>query len=237
MSSIIFTEALEVNAQQPGKRPLPFEDQDVAAKKIRLSDLTPKDDSKKSVCDGKIKTLTSFESYMRHKVFNKKLTKSDLEQFCLQKICEVIMHKTELGDLHQTVRKQEQIIETLRKDLQQLTKQARDLDIVNKKLINELKGQNGKQKPLVPLKITRSVGLQVKLTVSNEQTRKRAPNTPNRPNVTNSTSTTPSNNRPRTVTPINNNVVKQVGFISVIFQYHVIFITFPIGVVQRFLPT
>lgn len=136
---------------------------------------------------------------------------SDLEQICMQKVCEGLLHKTQLGDLHQIVKKQEQIIENLRKDVQQLSKQARDLDIVNKKLINELKGQNGKQKPLVPLKITRSVGLQVKLTVSTDQNRKRPPNTPNRPNTNSTPSTTPINNRPRSTPTANSTVVRQVN--------------------------
>lgn len=126
------------------------------------------------------------------------------------------MHKTELGELHQIVRKQEQVHEQLRKDIQQLSKQARDLDIVNKKLMNELKTQNGKQKPLVPLKITRSVGLQVKLSVPGEQTRKRAPNTPSRPNSTSTASTTPVS-RQRTTPQSNSSVVRQVGFYLINF--------------------
>lgn len=201
-----------MNAQPSGKRPLPSEDdQRVTTKKIRLSESPIKEDaSKKPEGDDKLKTLTTFESFMRKKLFNKKLTKSDLEQFCIQKICEVIMHKTELGELHQMVRKQEQVNEQLRKDIQQLSKQARDLDIVNKKLMNELKTQNGKQKPLVPLKITRSVGLQVKLSVAGEQPRKRAPNTPSRPIATSATSTTPIN-RQRTTPQSNSSVVRQVG--------------------------
>lgn len=181
---------------------------------MRLSDSPIKDDVPKKL-EGydKLKTLTNFESFMRQKLFHKKLTKSDLEQFCIQKICEVIMHKTELGELHQLVKKQEQVNEQLRKDIQQLSKQARDLDIVNKKLMNELKTQNGKQKPLVPLKITRSVGLQVKLTVAGEQPRKRAPNTPSRPATTTTTvASTPPVNRQRTTPQANSSVVRQVGF-------------------------
>lgn len=72
------------------------------------------------------------------------------------------MHKSDLGTMCQQLRMQEQLIESMRKEIQQLTKQGRDLEIVNKKLINDLKQQNTSQKPLSPLKITRSVGLQVK---------------------------------------------------------------------------
>lgn len=205
---------------QSGKRPLPSEDnREVNTKKIRLSESPTRDDSsKKNESEDKPKTLSSFESFMRTKLFNKTLTKSDLEQFCIQKICEVIMHKTELGELHQMLRKQEQVNDVLRKDIQQLSKQARDLDIVNKKLMNELKTLNGKQKPLVPLKITRSVGLQVKLNITNEQNRKRPPNTPNRVSSTGSTNTPPVNNRQRTVTT-NSSVVRQVRVLFTIFFY------------------
>lgn len=147
---------------------------------------------------------------MQNKKLEDKLTRSDLEQFCLQKICEVIMHKSDVGELHQTIKKQEQIIENLRKDLQQLTKQTRDLDIVNKKLMNELRTQNGTKKPLVPLKITRSVGLQVKLNSSPESNNRRKvpiPTMPRTPN--NNNSTTPL--RPRTAAPTNaSSVVRQV---------------------------
>lgn len=145
---------------------------------------------------------------MQNKKLENKLTRSDLEQFCLQKICEAIMHKTDVGELHQTIKKQEQIIENLRKDLQQLTKQTRDLDIVNKKLMNELRAQNGPKKPLVPLKITRSVGLQVKLNTSTEASSRRkapVPTTPRTP-----TNNTPTTARPRTIAPANTAVVRQV---------------------------
>ncbi|CAH1989381.1 unnamed protein product [Acanthoscelides obtectus] len=125
----------------------------------------------------KISALLSFQKFMQSKKLQDKLTRSDLEQLCIQKICEAIIHKTEVGELHQTVKKQEHLIETLRKDMQALTKQARDLDIVNKKLMNELKIQNNGKKPIVPLKITRSVGLQVKLSNGVEPTRRKSTST------------------------------------------------------------
>ncbi|KAJ8922216.1 hypothetical protein NQ315_004153 [Exocentrus adspersus] len=178
-------------------------------KKIRLTDRSKTEEKAFSCKNNKVKTLLNFEKFMQNKKLENKLTRSDLEQFCLQKICEAIIHKTEVGELHQTIKKQEQIIENLRKDLQQLTKQARDLDIVNKKLMNELRSQNGLKKPLVPLKITRSVGLQVKLNVpeTNNNTSNRrkgpAPTPPRTPNNNNS--------RARTITPTNASVVRQVA--------------------------
>lgn len=126
----------------------------------------------------KLKTLTAFSSFMKCRKLTAKLSRSDLEQFCIQKICESLMLKSSEGELHQTLKKHEKTIEILRKDLQQLSKQCKDLDIVNKKLMNELKTQNVMKKPLVPLKITRSVGLQVRLNPGNEvpnQNRRRQP--------------------------------------------------------------
>lgn len=122
-----------------------------------------------------LRTLLSFSEFMNPKKSNRRLTMHDLEEFCIQKICEVIVHKSDLGEVHHQLKMQEQLIETMRKELQQLTKQARDLEIVNKKLLNDLKQQNTTQKPLNPLKITRSVGLQVKFTPSSsfESTLKR----------------------------------------------------------------
>lgn len=226
--NVTFSENLASNNASTGKRSLSEDSQDgVATKKMRLSESPTKDGNKKLASDSKANTLTSFVSFMRSKIFKNQLSKSDLEQLCLQKICEVVMHKTELGDLLQTVRKQEQTIESLRKDMQQLTKQTKDLEIVNKKLMNELKGQNGKQKPLVPLKITRSVGLQVKLSLGNEQARKRGPNTPNRTTPSGAASnTTPVNNRSRTIAQ-NNTVVRQVGaYIPLLIFF---LIVFPLG--------
>jgi hypothetical protein len=120
-----------------------------------------------------LKTLVSLSDFMKPKKNSKRLTMHDLEEFCVQKICEVIVHKSELGDVHHQLKLQEQIIETMRREIQQLTKQARDLEIVNKKLMNDLKQQTATQKPLNPLKITRSVGLQVKFTPQCEANMKR----------------------------------------------------------------
>ncbi|XP_049819607.1 activating transcription factor 7-interacting protein 1 isoform X2 [Aethina tumida] len=143
------------------KRSLSSTDSDSSRKKIRLDESTSTE-SMKSEFEETPKCLTTFAQFMSDRKLPK-LTRSDLEQFALQKICEAIIRKTNVGELNQKVKKYEAIIETLRKDVAQLAKQARDLEIVNRKLMNEIKSQTGTDKPLVPLKITRSVGLQVKL--------------------------------------------------------------------------
>lgn len=93
----------------------------------------------------------------------KKLTRANLEEFCIQKMCEVLVHKNEIGELRHQLQTQEQIMEFWKKESAAMTKQVRDLEIVNKKMLNELKLSKEKETPTVPVKITRSVGLQVKL--------------------------------------------------------------------------
>lgn len=91
----------------------------------------------------------------------KKLTRFELEELCIQKMCECIVNKSEIGELRQKVMIQEQTIDTWRKEAIVVAKQTRDLKIVHERLMADLrvmKEQTGK--PLVPVKITRSVGLQ-----------------------------------------------------------------------------
>ncbi|KAL1517661.1 hypothetical protein ABEB36_001396 [Hypothenemus hampei] len=147
---------------------------DIKKPKI-VSDLTDADhniatapSTSKSEPTPTLKTLSSFAKFMQCRKLTGKLSRSDLEQFCIQKICECLMLKSTEGELHQEVKKQQKNLENLRKELQQLSKQCSDLEVVNKKLMGDLRSQNGIKKPLVPLKITRSVGLQVHLNPVND---------------------------------------------------------------------
>nr|CAH7747416.1 unnamed protein product [Callosobruchus chinensis] len=184
----------------------PVQQNETPSKKICLSkekvlkeESTPKtEEVKESAASDKVKVLLTFQKFMQNKKIKDKLTRSDLEQLCIQKICEAIVHKTDVGELHQTVKRQEQVIENLRKDLVTLAKQARDLDVVNKKLMNELKQQHGK-KPLVPLKITRSVGLQVKINMSVEPTRRKSTSTSSTSSSPAKAASSPVVNRSRNV--------------------------------------
>lgn len=150
------------------------------AKKPKLSlDLDVEIPSNKiTVPTPQFQTLSGFAAFMKCRKLTSKLSRSDLEQFGLQKASEVIMLRSSEGEFHQALRRYEKVIETLRKDMQQLMKQCKDLEIVNKKLMGDIRNQNVNKKPLVPLKITRSVGLQVRLNPSNElvnQARRRQP--------------------------------------------------------------
>lgn len=93
----------------------------------------------------------------------KKLSRRHLEEFCIQKMCEVLIHKSEVGELRHQLQTQEQMMEFWKKETTAMAKQVKDLEIVNKKMLNELKIRQEKDTPPVPVKITRSVGLQVKL--------------------------------------------------------------------------
>lgn len=107
-----------------------------------------------------IKLLDSFKKFMLDKKL-KKLTRFELEELCIQKMCECIVNKSEIGELRQKVMIQEQTIDTWRKEAIVVAKQTRDLKIVHERLMADLKTMKEQTgKPLVPVKITRSVGLQ-----------------------------------------------------------------------------
>lgn len=110
----------------------------------------------------KIVILQTLADFMKCKSL-KKLSRRHLEEFCIQKMCEVLIHKSEIGELRHQLQTQEQMMEFWKKETTAMAKQVKDLEVVNKKMLNELKLRHEKDAPLIPVKITRSVGLQVKL--------------------------------------------------------------------------
>uniref|UniRef100_A0A1B0BHK3 Fibronectin type-III domain-containing protein n=1 Tax=Glossina palpalis gambiensis TaxID=67801 RepID=A0A1B0BHK3_9MUSC len=93
-----------------------------------------------------------------HKSFNK-MTKQDLEELVLQKLVEAIIHKSEFADMRDLVEKQEKIICSQRNKLTELTKQFRDLEMVHSRVVKDIEQRNSQF--IMPVKITRAVGLQV----------------------------------------------------------------------------
>lgn len=96
------------------------------------------------------------------KQFKKQFTemsRKDLEELVLGKIVEAIVHKSEYSELKQKVECQEQVIQTFRTKVQELTKQYRDLEMVYARLKKDLEIKN--QNIVTPIKITRAVGLHV----------------------------------------------------------------------------
>uniref|UniRef100_A0A1A9WYI4 Fibronectin type-III domain-containing protein n=1 Tax=Glossina brevipalpis TaxID=37001 RepID=A0A1A9WYI4_9MUSC len=101
----------------------------------------------------------SLDFYKRfHKSFNK-MTKQDLEELVLQKLVEAIIHKSEFAEMRDLVEKQEKIICSQRNKLTELTKQFRDLEMVHSRVVKDIEQRNSQF--IMPVKITRAVGLQV----------------------------------------------------------------------------
>lgn len=113
--------------------------------------------------------LDFFRDFMSKKDV-KSMTRLELEELCLQKMCEVVNQTSKIGDLQRTLKQQEQITEGLRLKYSGLKKQISDLTIVQTKIMQEMKSKlpEGLKdgvtvRDLMPVKITRSVGLQVNL--------------------------------------------------------------------------
>ncbi|KAK4872439.1 hypothetical protein RN001_014468 [Aquatica leii] len=157
------------SAPKTSKRPLTNADSPSDSKKPKYSPTSGNETESTETEDepapkspaSKIQALNVISEFMQKKTL-KKLTREDLEQICLLKMCEAICHKSEIGELRHQLGVQEQMVDMWRKEAAQLTKQARDLEIVNKRLLHEVRLKNERDKPLIPVKITRSVGLQVR---------------------------------------------------------------------------
>lgn len=119
------------------------------------------------------------------------MTRDEIEEFCILKIVESIVDRSSLSDIKNKLRSMTQGLEEYRKKAMMLTKQNRDLQVVLKSVQEEQKKATG-DTPITPLKITRSVGMQVFM----EKTvpRKKGPQN--------------ANNKPMNNTP-NRNVVSQ----------------------------
>uniref|UniRef100_A0A1Y1NJ44 Fibronectin type-III domain-containing protein n=2 Tax=Photinus pyralis TaxID=7054 RepID=A0A1Y1NJ44_PHOPY len=161
-----------VDATLKTKRSLSEPDTIVEPKRLRLEDENSTNEDQKSTVEEKselqvekplptVTELTAISEYMQKKSL-KRLTREDLEQICLMKMCEAICHKSEIGELRHQLSIQEQMVDMWRKEAAALVKQARDLEIVNKRLLHEVRLKTDKEKPLIPVRITRSVGLQVR---------------------------------------------------------------------------
>ncbi|KAL6444113.1 hypothetical protein ACFW04_001805 [Cataglyphis niger] len=88
-----------------------------------------------------------------------KLTQEELEELLIQKIAETITMRSEIGQLREQARISEKYQEVMRTKLQQLTKQVRDFEMVVNR--NTIDRRANPDKPVAPIKINRSVGLQV----------------------------------------------------------------------------
>lgn len=87
------------------------------------------------------------------------MTRVDFEEFCVVKVVEGIAGRSALSDLRLKLKAYEKSMEEWRKKVINLNKQNKDLQIVLKTVCDEQQ-KRAVEKP-VPIKITRSVGLQV----------------------------------------------------------------------------
>ncbi|CRK95869.1 CLUMA_CG009316, isoform A [Clunio marinus] len=88
-----------------------------------------------------------------------KLSRAELEELVTLKIVENIMFTSDTSKLLATLQKQEKIIEKFRKRLDDVAKQYNDLEMIHKRVMKDL--QDRPNVPIIPVKITRAVGLQV----------------------------------------------------------------------------
>lgn len=83
----------------------------------------------------------------------------ELEELLIQKIAETITMRSEIGQLREQARISEKYQEVMRTKLQQLTKQVKDFEMVVNR--NTADRRANPDKSVAPIKINRSVGLQV----------------------------------------------------------------------------
>ncbi|XP_075978687.1 fibronectin-III type domain-containing protein windei [Anticarsia gemmatalis] len=119
------------------------------------------------------------------------MTREELEEFCVLKIVESIVDRSSLSDIKVKLRTMAQGLEEFRKKAMMLTKQNRDLQVVLKSVQEEQKKPTG-DTPIMPLKITRSVGMQVYMEKT-VITRKRVPVNNNKNQTNQQNKNTPQN--------------------------------------------
>ncbi|CAH0584493.1 unnamed protein product [Chrysodeixis includens] len=110
------------------------------------------------------------------------MTRDDLEEFCILKIVESVVDRSSLSEIKIKLKSLSQALEEQKKKALAIAKQNRDLQVVLKSVQEEQK-KNTPETCITPLKITRSVGLQVIMEKSGA--RRKPPGPPGQPQVTN----------------------------------------------------
>ncbi|XP_026671239.1 uncharacterized protein LOC108627226 isoform X1 [Ceratina calcarata] len=113
----------------------------------------------------KIKKLNFIRKFF-HRDLNEKLpkiTQEELEELLIQKIVETITMRDEIGKLREQAQTSERNQEIMRAKYQQLARQVKDFEMVLNRYASDRRANNDKTVP--PIKINRSVGLQVNILV------------------------------------------------------------------------
>ena len=103
---------------------------------------------------------TALQARKRIKKQLKTISRRDLEELVAAKMLEAVANRTEIGQLRRQVDTFAATIETWKSRAAALTKQCSDLGTVMKKYVLDSRAAKG-NRSVVPVRITRSVGLQV----------------------------------------------------------------------------
>lgn len=158
-------EKLTQTNSEPAKRPVVESSAEEDPKRMRLSEEYGKVVKRieqtvapNGIVTGEIGSRRVFLEKIRAKDL-KNLTVAELEEFFVEKICEALAYRHELGVMRQKQQAVENQMEIWRKKSLAMCKQVRDMELVMKRYQNDLKTR--KDRPVIPVKVTRSVGLQV----------------------------------------------------------------------------
>ncbi|XP_076661846.1 fibronectin-III type domain-containing protein windei isoform X2 [Halictus rubicundus] len=133
-----------------------------SVKKIKVNNDSLSDElSSKENDSENIKQLDYVHKFFQRDLKEKlpKLTQEELEELLIQKIVETITMRGEIGKLREQARISERNQEVTRAKCQQLAKQIKDFEMVLSRNAADRRANN--DKPVPPIKINRSVGLQV----------------------------------------------------------------------------
>ncbi|XP_049862279.1 activating transcription factor 7-interacting protein 1 isoform X2 [Schistocerca gregaria] len=165
-------EKLTQTSAESAKRPVLDSSTEEDAKRVRLNEDYNKVVKKiertvvaNGVVTGEIGNRRIFLEKIRAKDL-KNLTVAELEEFFVEKICEALAYRHEVGLLRQKQQAVENQMELWRKKSLAMCKQVRDMELVMKRYQNDMKTR--KDRPVIPVKVTRSVGLQVHNTVQRQ---------------------------------------------------------------------
>lgn len=122
------------------------------------------------------------------------MTRDELEEFCILKIVEGIVDRSNLSEIKTKLKLMAQSIDEYKKKAMMLTKQNRDLQLVLKSVQEEQKKKS--DTAILPLKITRSVGMQVFMNEKPPVRKKNVSNSSMNVNSMNS-------NKPPSIRPVN----------------------------------
>lgn len=127
------------------------------------------------------------------------MTREELEEFCVLKIVESIVDRSNLSEIKLKLKTMAQSFEEYSKKAMVLYKQNRDLQVVLKSIQEEQKKATN---AITPLKITRSVGMQVLMIEKSIRKKGPAPTS----QVNNNKTRSPLNQSPRPHKSVNNNI-------------------------------